>query len=249
MLAKRWRASRCVGYGLPHIHRTRCLWRAGRFSKVQVREVPDSPEVKVPSTRSVVTTYYIAVASQGLRHDQSAASGAAVVVGGCESELLRGNVPSAREWLDAWAALSENSSLRCEARIQEKRNSATGEASCHRRRKRLRNQLQIMAEVIRRNIRRALTKATSISLAIDEAQNRKVVRFRADLPEPLSAQECYYGHVSASNHCISGVLGIMDCSKKHACDFEEDHAVTAVKQLDDFLTRSCRPLGPPVRRG
>ena len=45
------------------------------------------------------------------------------------------------------------------------------------------------------------------------------------------------------------VLGILDCSKKRACDIEEDHAVTAVKQLDGFLPRFCSPLGPSVRRG
>ena len=39
------------------------------------------------------------------------------------------------------------------------------------------------------------------------------------------------------------MLGILDCSKKHASDFEEDHAVTAVKQLDSFLTKFCTPLG------
>ena len=162
---------------------------------------------------------------------------------GCTLKLLRGNVPSASDWMDAWAEVTENSSLRSQGRVHEKRTAAPDERSQHRRRKRLRNQMQIMAEVIRRNIRSTLSKATNISLAVDEAQHRKVVRFRADLPEPL-ARGCFYGHLSAANHCISGVLGILDCSKKHACDFEEDHAVTAVKQLQGFLTRFCSPLGP-----
>ena len=51
------------------------------------------------------------------------------------------------------------------------------------RRKRFRKQLQIMAEVIRRNLRRALAEATSISLAIDESKYRKFARFRADVPK------------------------------------------------------------------
>ena len=169
-------------------------------------------------------------------------------VDGCTpNKLLRGNVPSASEWMDAWAVLSENTSLRGQGRVDEKRSSATGECSQHKRRKRLRNQMQIMAEVIRCNIRSTLSKATSISLSIDEAQYRKIVRFRADLPEPLE-RDCFYGHLSAASHCISGVLGIPDCSKKHACDFEEDHAVTAVKQLEGFLTRFCSPLGPSSGR-
>ena len=56
--------------------------------------------------------------------------------------------------------------------------------------------------------------------------------------------------VSASGFCVSGVLGLLDCSKKHASCFEDDHAVTAVRQLDEFLTRFCSPLGKIVgRRG
>ena len=170
----------------------------------------------------------------------------------CAPKLLRGNVPSASDWLDAWSVLSGTPSLRSEAGVHEKRtsDSATGESlEMEKRRKRMRSQMQIMAEVIRHNIRSTLAKASSISLAIDESQHKKIVRFRADLPEPL-ARGCFYGRLSAGNHCISGVLGILDCSKKHACDFEQDHALTAVKQLDDFLTRFCTPLGPrPRARG
>ena len=39
------------------------------------------------------------------------------------------------------------------------------------------------------------------------------------------------------------MLGLLDCSKKAVGDFEEDHAVTAVKSLELFLTRFCTPLG------
>ena len=163
-------------------------------------------------------------------------------------ELLRGNVPSASDWQDAWSVASELTSLRCEGRVMEKRTSATGERLLHKRRKRIRNQMQIMAEVIRQNIRSTLAKATNITLAVDEAQHRKIVRFRADSSEPL-ARDCFFGKVSAGNYSISGVLGVLHCSKKHACDFEDDHAVTAVKQLDGFMTRFCTPLGPSVRGG
>ena len=94
------------------------------------------------------------------------------------------------------SAVSENTSVRSQGCLGEKLNSATGECMQHKRRQRLRNQLQIMAEVIRRNIRSTLMKATSISLAIDESQHQKIVRFRADLPQPL-ARDCFYGHLSA----------------------------------------------------
>ena len=40
-----------------------------------------------------------------------------------------------------------------------------------------------------------------------------------------------------------GVLGVFDCSKKHAADFEDDHAVAAAKQSDAVLTTFCTPRG------
>ena len=113
-------------------------------------------------------------------------------VGGCAPKLLRGSVPSASEWMDAWAVCSETASLRCEGRVHEKRTAATGGDAHEMRRKRTRNQMQLMAGVIRHDIRSTLAQATSISLAIDEAQHRKIVRSRVDLPEPL-ARNCFYG--------------------------------------------------------
>ena len=153
--------------------------------------------------------------------------------------ILQGNVPSPAEWKDAWATVSETMSLRKEARVFVKKFS--GEAfMLNRRRKRLRKQLVVMAEVLRRQIRNVFRQATSISLAMDECKYRKIIRFRADLPVALSTE---LRHVGASGFSLSGVLGILDCSKKHAADFEEDHAVTALKQLDGFLVKFCTPLG------
>ena len=104
----------------------------------------------------------------------------------------------------------------------------------------------MMAEVLRSNVRRVLWQATSISLSLDESKYSKIVRFRADLPSASSARlgpGSQWRHVGASGFSQSGVLGVLDCSKKHATDFEDDHAVTAVKQLDAFLTAFCTPLG------
>ena len=98
-----------------------------------------------------------------------------------------------------------------------------------------------MAEVARRRIRKALSRATSISLALDESKYRKIVRFRCDVPSRCRDRSRWRG---ASGFSYSGVLGLLDCSKKHASDFEEDHAVTAVAHLDSFLTFFCTPLGP-----
>ena len=157
-----------------------------------------------------------------------------------DAELLKGNVPSAADWKDAWAALTDRVSLRCESRVFCKKMSL-GTSAITKRRKRHRRQLLVMAEVLRRRIRTVLSKATFISLAMDESKYRKIIRFRADLPCLKSSS--LWRSAGASGFSVSGVLGILDCSKKHASDFEDDHALTAVKQLDAFLTKFCTPLG------
>ena len=164
--------------------------------------------------------------------------------------MLKGNVPSAHDWKDAWSLLSERCSVRAGARIFEKKHSkAKADPLEHKKRKRYREQLRTMAELARRKIREMLRQATSISLSLDEGKYRKIGRFRADLPaRQRGSSDNLWRHVGASGFCVTGVLGLLDCSQKHAADFEEDHAVTAVKQLDDFLTRFCTPLGRVPRR-
>ena len=129
---------------------------------------------------------------------------------------------------------SETMSLRQEAHLHDKKHSASGDTLINGRRLRHRMQLKVMAEVIRVNIRRVLSEATHISLALDEAQYLKIVRFRADVPSQQRDCASSGGRLGASGFSVSGILGMLDCSKKHAADFEADHAVTAVKQLDSF---------------
>ena len=102
-----------------------------------------------------------------------------------------------------------------------------------------------MAEVLRVETRDVLRNATSISLSLDESNYRKVVRYRADKPAPGGGVA---RNVGASGYCHAGVLGILDCKKSHAAEFEEDHAVTAVKQLGSFLTKFCTPMGRGRRK-
>jgi len=104
-----------------------------------------------------------------------------------------------------------------------------------KRRKRYRRQQLVMAEVLRNKIRKVLGQATSICLSLDECTHRKIIRFRAGLPSADGAQAgARWRQVGASGFSLSGVLGILDCSKKHVSDFEEDHAVTAVKNWMSF---------------
>ena len=100
-----------------------------------------------------------------------------------DDALLKGNVPSAFEWKDAWGLLSERCSLRAGGRYFEKKHSQGKAAPLkNKKRKRYRQQLRTMAELARRRIREILRQATSISLSLDEGKYWKIVRFRADLP-------------------------------------------------------------------
>ena len=62
------------------------------------------------------------------------------------------------EWQDAWAVLSETVSLRKASRIDDKRHGSN-EPACNRKRKRYRQQLLVMAEVLRRKVRKVLGQA------------------------------------------------------------------------------------------
>ena len=168
-----------------------------------------------------------------------------------DAALLRGNVPSPDEWLQAWSMLSETVSIRKGCRMEQKRTAAPQTQGL---RKRVRKQLTVMAEVCRVKIRAVLREATVITLALDASKYRKVVRFRCDRPGASGAEAGTSGaeagsgwapckYIGASGFCQSGIMGILDCTREHTADFEADHAVMAVKQLDAFLTKFCTPLG------
>ena len=112
-------------------------------------------------------------------------------------------------------------------------------------RTRYRQQQRVMAEVLRKKIRQVLWQATAICISIDECKHRKVVCFRADLPSAYCAQPGSRWRVGASGFSQVGVLGLLDCSRKEVSDFEEDHAIVAVRKPEEFLTKFCTPLGRP----
>ena len=165
-----------------------------------------------------------------------------------DAALLKGNVPSLSEWRAAWAVISEAVAIRQASRIEDKRRSSNAH-TVNRTRKRYRKQLCVMADVI---ISRAFGQARSISLSLDERKYRNIVRVRADLPSAARSDRTgsSWRQVCASGFSYSGVLGALDCSKKHALDFEDDHAVTAVKQIGVCSTKFCTSLGrvPGVRQ-
>jgi hypothetical protein len=105
---------------------------------------------------------------------------------------------------------------------------AAPRASVENLRKRRRKQTRIMAECIRKRHRKVLREAHFCSLALDEAQGRKLVRFRCDFPKP------------PWNY--SGTLGVFQMGPKTVEEAEEDHAQRAMTRLDEFITKFCTPL-------
>ncbi len=152
--------------------------------------------------------------------DESSSSSRTEVEAADAATLLRGKVPTAAEWRAGWALLSEASSLRKGARMRRKHLSTTAESEEERTRKRRRKQLRVMADVLRVRIREVLRNATSICLSLDESRYVKIVRYRADVPAP-GGERGVVRNVWASGYCHAGVLGILDCQKGHAAEFEE----------------------------
>ena len=95
-------------------------------------------------------------------------------------------------------------------------------------RKRRRKQTRIMAECVRAKHRKVLRKARFCSLALDEAQGRKLVHFSCENHKP----PWYY----------QGTLGIFKVGAKTMEEGEQDHALKAMTRLDEFITKFCTPL-------
>jgi hypothetical protein len=171
-------------------------------------------------------------------------------------QTFKGRVPKPKDWLDCFVETSNLVSWRKQAKLHMQKSGqasggplapkpelakAPGNATSspaqplaapretfENLRKRRRKQTRIMAEVVRRKHRQILGKAKFCTLALDEAQGRKLVHFRCD------TQKAPWYH--------QGTLGIFNVGPKTAEEGEEDHAKRAVRRLDEFLNKFCTPL-------
>ena len=94
------------------------------------------------------------------------------------NDLFKGRVPQVQEWLDVWADTSSGVSFLKQASISRKKGHA-----CKSRFQRTK-MAGVMAEITRRKNRALLKEASSITIALDESNTRKVVRFCCDTPRP-----------------------------------------------------------------
>lgn len=147
-----------------------------------------------------------------------------------ELKLLRGRVPQSKDWLDAW--VDSGQSFRAQGKAEDKRRQVgpkTAKARQGNLRKVRRKQVTVMAEAVRRQLRKHLKESTSITVSLDEAQRRKIVRFRCDAP--------------AKPYYCKGIFGVLDVDRDAIDDFTEDNALASVRKLEAFLLKFCTPLG------
>ena len=144
-------------------------------------------------------------------------------------------VPQRQEWIDLWADSSSCVSMRKQEVLKQKRGhilSARGVI------KRKRAMLRVAAEVTRVTIRKIIRNATSISLAIDECDTRKIIRLRCDMPKPPYRWDGVM--------CICKKLyGITDDLSR---ELKDDHAVHNRRLFEGSLQSFYMPLKPHVKR-
>ena len=141
-----------------------------------------------------------------------------------DKQLLKGRVPQPDDWVKAWADCTEKIEFRKQERLEGKRE---GEILPNFRRIR-RKQIRIMAEARRMDIRQELSEATAITLAMDVRLYQKLIRYRCDAPnEPFVRR---------------GILCVMGLKNSAVGDFEEDHALVAVRKLECALNKLCTPI-------
>ena len=130
-----------------------------------------------------------------------------------ERHLLKGRVPQGQDWLDAWSETTEHLAFRKQERLKNKKKNTHTSNNLRRTR---RKQVRVIAETRREDIRELLGRAQFLSLAMDERKYKKIIRFRCDAPT-----KPFVHH---------GILGVLDLSKSAVGDFEEDHALIAVRK-------------------
>ena len=85
-----------------------------------------------------------------------------------------------------------------------------------------------MAEARRMDIRQELSEATSITLAMDDRKDRKLIRYRCD--------------AALAPFFRRGILCVLSLEKSAIGDFEEDHALVAVRRLEIALNAFTTPM-------
>ena len=147
-------------------------------------------------------------------------------VGGEDAHILRGRVPKAKDWLDAFIDNDENLSWRKQERLSLRRvPENSGAVHLRNLRKVRRRQIRIMARVAKRRVQQWVRGCQALTLVLDEAQGRKLVRFRCD----AKARPFFH----------RGVLGIFETGVDDLEQVGEDNALRAMTKLNDCINDFC----------
>ena len=142
---------------------------------------------------------------------------------GSVTDPFRGKVPQCQGWLSVWAEFTSSVSTRKQRALEQKKLQDHNTFTRLSRRRMLR----IMAEVVRQDIRKHFAEATSICLAVDESDGRKVVRARCDTPTAPYRFDCVMGILTQR----------LDKNEKIAREVTDDCAQATHKKLKEFHRR------------
>ena len=147
--------------------------------------------------------------------------------GDAVGEVFRGKVPQPLDWMDVWASTTSAIAFRKQDRLEDKLNPPD------RRKKLLRRtrtkMVGRMAEAVRAGQRKSIREATTMSIAVDERRRKKILRFRADAPDPP--------------YVVNGVLGVLGGAVASPGEAQKDHAQKGVESMEAFLRRFCTTGG------
>ena len=163
---------------------------------------------------------------------------------GSVTDPFRGRVPQLQDWVNTWAEASSCVSFSKQDRLVKKKHLKTSSRGLGRTDIARAKQASVMAEVTREGIRARLREATSVSLALDEGQGRKVIRVRFDTPTAPYRADAVLGTYRRS------YIGKAKVGEQTtvADEVTEDHALNALKHLREFLERLFTPMASRKRR-
>jgi len=165
------------------------------------------------------------------------------------SGLLRGAVPQMQHWLLAWRCLRNPTSFSASEAIQ---GTAAFVASLRMKtkehgatRRALASMTRVMAEVLRERKRAWLAQAHSVSIALDDRGEHRIIRFRCDAYTPQVSDTSSGGAHRTTT--VEGILAVTcnngNASQRCLQDLDKDYS----GEVKDAIVRSvhtlCTPLG------
>ena len=98
-----------------------------------------------------------------------------------DQTIMTGNVPQPEDWLRVWRLCLTPTSFAAAEAAYATEHVINPIRKCPNRRRSLRSMVQVMAEVVRKRKRETIQRSLSISIALDDRKDYRLVRFRCDL--------------------------------------------------------------------